>query len=940
MKGSNESLHNGRSPAAHEPPPKTKLRVALTSSLAAIIPPLIMCGIQWLFWSTFRPFAWFLFLPTILISAWVGGLWSGLGAAALSTTLVWWAFLPQEHSFHLEEPNHLIVAAVFIATGIAIASFIEQLRKAQRATSSALLALQQKNEKLEQAIKERQIFGALIENSSDFIGIADPDGKPVYVNPAGRRMVGLAEDHPIETTQIADYYPPEERDFVRDVIVQSMVERGHWQGETSFRHWQTGRAIPVSDTHFMIRQQEAGPILGMGTVTRDISDVRRAFDLVKEAEARFRALVDASAQIVWTTDADGTIVEDSPSWRAFTGQTYEQWKETRGRNLLHPEDRDRVATLWESVRKTRTPLDTEYRIRHVSGEWRWAAVRAVPILRPDASVKEWVGMITDITARKQAQEALRASEAKFSGIIAVSADAIISVDEQQRITVFNEGAQRIFGWSKAEALGAPLDVLLPERYRDLHRRDVQTFADGPVVARQLGERSNELVGVRKNGQEFPAEAGISKLQVGGSRVLTVALRDITDRKRLEGQQRFLADVGAVLASATLDIDATLTSIARLVIRDLADCCIVDIVDEAQSYRVAVLHRDPAKASVCRELEAIRPESRALIWGAVQSQRPQLIHEVTDEFLRTTAYNAEHLRMLRAVEVRSLLVLPLLSHGRLLGTLLLISSRPQRLYEEGDVPFAQELAHRAALAIENANLYQTAVREARSRELMNAVVSHDLKNPLSSIRMRAELMAQGRADPQNAQRIKQTADRMLRLIKSLLDAATIESGKLTIRREPISMRALVQDALADFDDVAREKSLRLEQHVPEEDFAISCDRDRLQQALSNLLGNALKFTERGSVSLRIERVGNEALFTVEDTGHGIAAAQVPHVFDRYWQADPTAGLGSGLGLSIVKGIVEAHGGRIWVDSELGVGTAFRFTVPLAGHAGEHAALSPA
>ena len=123
---------------------------------------------------------------------------------------------------------------------------------------------------------ERRVFVSLLENSSDFIGIADPDGKPIYLNPAGRQMVGLAPDFPVEQTRILDYYPPEERRFATEVIVKSMIERGRWSGETFFRHWQTGEAIPVSDEHFMIRDPDDGRILGMGTVTRDISDARRA----------------------------------------------------------------------------------------------------------------------------------------------------------------------------------------------------------------------------------------------------------------------------------------------------------------------------------------------------------------------------------------------------------------------------------------------------------------------------------------------------------------------------------------------------------------------------------------------------------------------------------------------------------------------------------------
>src|SRR5262249_21663555 len=174
--------------------------------------------------------------------------------------------------------------------------------------------------------------------SSDFIGIADPNGRPTYLNPAGRRMVGLTPNREIENIQISEFYPPDQRKFLCDVIFKSMTETGHWKGETYFRHWLTEQSIAVSNEHFIIRESGSARVLGMGTVTRDISDI------------------------------------------------------------------------------------------------------------------------------KKAQQELRFSEARSSGIVSISADAIICIDESQRITLFNEGAEKIFGYSKTEMIGAPIDLLIPERF--------------------------------------------------------------------------------------------------------------------------------------------------------------------------------------------------------------------------------------------------------------------------------------------------------------------------------------------------------------------------------------------------------------------------------------------------------------------------------------------
>src|SRR5262249_22843335 len=177
--------------------------------------------------------------------------------------------------------------------------------------------------------------------------------------------------------------------------------------------------------------------------------------------------------------------------------------------------------------------------------------------------------LIDITDRKRLEEELRFSEAKSSGILSISPDAIICIDENQRITLFNEGAEKIFGYSKSEAIGAPLDIVIPERFRSIHREHVEGFLAGREFARRMGERRVEIVGQRKSGDEFPLDAAISRLEVGGKKIMTVALRDITEHKRIETEQTFLAEVGAVLA-ATLDYEDTLSNIARLAVRDLAD----------------------------------------------------------------------------------------------------------------------------------------------------------------------------------------------------------------------------------------------------------------------------------------------------------------------------------------------------------------------------------
>jgi signal transduction histidine kinase len=240
---------------------------------------------------------------------------------------------------------------------------------------------------------------------------------------------------------------------------------------------------------------------------------------------------------------------------------------------------------------------------------------------------------------------------------------------------------------------------------------------------------------------------------------------------------------------------------------------------------------------------------------------------------------------------------------------------------------------AALAAENARLYDEARQAVGVREQILAVVSHDLKSPLNTILMSVGLLEKGTPDeqrgalPRTAARIQRAAQRMLRLIGDLLDFASIQAGGLAIQRDLHEPGAIVEETLAIFESLAQEKKLALTADVQPELPKIYCDRDRLIQVLSNLAGNATKVTaEGGHVTLRVEDREHEVLFTVTDDGPGISKEDAKHLFERYWRSGEVQYKGTGLGLAIAKGIVVAHGGRIWAESDLGRGARFFFTIP--------------
>jgi PAS domain S-box-containing protein len=667
----------------------------LRGALAAAGPPLLVFVLQSLIWSTIRPFAWFLFIPAILASAWLGGVLSGVVSSALSTALVWWAFLPPERTIVKGQPAYFLSGAVFLGSGLAISLLQGRLRSARRAQAAALEKSERATLDLRFALKQRQLLAALVENSSDFIGIASPEGRPIYLNPAGRRMVGLPDDVQIEHTAIPDYYPPDVRPFAASVILREMLEKGHWEGETAFRHWTSGRSIPVSDTHFLIRDPASGEVIGEGTVTRDISELKRA--------------------------------------------------------------------------------------------------------------------------REELEQAGR-------------------------------------------------------------------------------------------------------------------------------EQRLLAEAGAAL-SASIDPLETLINIAEFAIRDFAEICIVDLVQsDGTLRRVKVLCSDRSKEQACRAIEGIVIDRPSLVQTALKTRRPVLQPEMTRQDIDSIAQSPTHRQALIDLDLRSSLVVPLLHGERLLGVISLATSRKGRTFGERDLALTVQLAQRAALALENARLYDVAQKATQARDDMLGVVAHDLRNPLGVVLMQARTLERGAVKGERQQKmgasIEHAARRMDRLIRDLLDVTLLEAKAMTLQRSRLQAEELLQQVAEIQGPVASGASVALDVEVEQGILDVFGDRERLLQVFENLVGNAVKFTAAGGrIVLGAAAREAEVLFHVRDTGAGMTPETQRHVFDRFWRQSTGRG-GAGLGLSIAKGIVEAHGGRLWCESELGKGTTFYFTLPALGRPGATRTDTPA
>lgn len=417
------------------------------------------------------------------------------------------------------------------------------------------------------------------------------------------------------------------------------------------------------------------------------------------------------------------------------------------------------------------------------------------------------------------------------------------------------------------------------------------------------------------------------------------------REAEAAQQRltFLFQATATLMATELEPRKTLQKLAQLSVPDLADWCVVDlIVDPAEGQpeptRVAVTHLDPARGALAASLMARPPiaADRTIgVGNVLATGEPELVPEVPRAMIEGST--TPHSALLRDLGARSYMIVPLAVAGNVVGAVTFLVAESGRRYGPADLALALDLCVRVSLLVGMARLLD-AERGARAaaesailtRDDLLAVVSHDLRNPLSTIVSGASIVETlGVADARltrAAELIQRAAGHMTHLITDLLDLVRIQTGKLVVDRRPCDIDAIVADAVETLTPLAATKQQTLVAETAA-GVQVPCDRERVIQVLSNLVGNAVKFTPAGEqIALRAEADPAGVRFSIADRGPGIPGDDLPHVFDRYWQAKKTARLGIGLGLSIAKGIVDAHGGRIWAESEPGRGSTFFFTLP--------------
>jgi PAS domain S-box-containing protein len=738
----------------------------------------------------------------------------------------------------------------------------------------AQIALQQSEER----------YRSLIAATSQIVWIADAEGQTPDI-PSMRAYTGQTESE-IAGFGWLDAIHPEDRAKTAQAWTQALETKSFYEVEYrirgadgNYRYFQ-GKSVPMLTADGNIREW-------MGTCT-DIHDRKQAEIALKESEERYRALIEASSQIVWTSPADGIPIDDNPAWRELTGQTWEELKIWGWLEVIHPSDRQFMVETTQTAAKTGTPYQAEFRVRRHDGEYRHMLTRGVPLLAADGSVRQWIGTCSDIHDRKQAELALQKSEERFRSLIEATSQIIWSTDAEGAFITDQPQWRAYTGQTVEELSGwGWLNKIHPEDQAPTTKVWLAALTNRTVYEAELRIQ-------RYDGEyRYFSARGVPILDTDGSIQEWVGTNsDITERKQAEQALRQTLEI----------LDSASDSI---IIRDMDD-------------RIAYWNRGAEILYGWKREEVIGK----YIHTFLQSVFPKPLNTVLSEFLQQGHWEGE------------------LHHTTCDGRHIIVASRWTLQRDASGQPCTQleinnDITERKQFEFALAKAKEAAEAASYAKSEFLANMSHELRTPLNGILGYAQILQRSKHLHEEARSridvIYQCGSHLLTLINDILDLSKIEAQKVELMPTDFHFPAFLQGVAEMCRIRAELKNIHFQYQLASElPIGIHTDEKRLRQVLINLLSNAIKFTDAGSVTFTISYGCEEKIrFEVRDTGIGIPQDKLQAIFQPFEQAGDSRRQteGTGLGLAISQRIVELMGSTIHVQSEIGVGSIFWFDVNL-------------
>ncbi len=887
---------------------------------------------------------------------------------------------------------NVIITALHDESGslVGFAKITRDLSERKKAEENALrLAVEEAARKAAEAQAEiierqREQLEVTLASIGDAVISTDELGNVTFLNPVAENLTGWSQQEAqgrplVEVFNIVNEHT---RQTVENPALRALRD-GTIVGLANHTILiaKGGTERPIDDSAAPIRRRD-GAVLGVILVFRDVSE-RRVVEQAMRSQERLRSVRLAITQhlaeagsasqaaqgilqtacdglgwdlgFYWIVDRETNILRCAQSWHKFGAKLGEFEQLSRGRTFVP--GAGLPGRLWATGKPAwivNLARDKDFPPLRPAVQEGLQSAFGCPIIannrtlgvieffsrerrEADPDLLEMMvalsGQIGQFIERSEAEEEIRLQAQLLDSV----AQAVIVVDDDGAIIYWNRFAETLFGWSPAESLGHNiLDVLIPASEREKTVAIFDKLRGGETF-------SGEMLVERRGQRTFPALVTQTPL-FGDDKMLKAIIgvfSDNTERQRLEHSLRFLADASATLATL-VDYESTLQHVAQLAVPDFADLCAIDITAENGNLeRVAVAHVNPTKVELAKEFHRRYPpdpRAKAGILQAFRTGRSDMMGEIPQELMMQTAIDDEHRRMLAELGLQSYMCVPLKGRSKILGVVTFVTAESGRLYNDSDLDFAEELARRAAIAIENAQLYADLREADRRKDEFLATLAHELRNPLAPIRNALEIQKLPGIDSAVVEETRDVMERqfhqLVRLVDDLLDVSRVMRGKIELRLEQVDLATVVGRAIETVRPVieAQGHSLIVELTEP---LLVNADPMRLAQVVGNLLTNAAKYTERGGkISLTVARDGNEAVLTLCDNGIGIAPEMLAQIFELFVQADHSATRsqgGLGIGLTLVKNLVAMHNGTVTARSEgLGTGSEFVVRLPLAAN----------